>query len=74
MALSLDEGVQAVLPVLRTLAVPKKEILETLKTEKLTLTAFSLAYLSFQASGNDYVQGEAGIGFQKNALHAAHKT
>lgn len=68
--LSLDEGVQAVLSVLRTLVVPKKETLEILKTEKLTLTAFSLAYLSFQASGNDYVQGEAGIGFQKNALHA----
>ena len=71
--LSLDEGVQAVLPVLRTLVVQKKETLEILKTEKLTLTAFSLAYLSFQASGNDYVQGEAGIGFQKNALHAGHK-
>ena len=68
-ALPLEEGVQAVLPVLRTLAVQKKEILEILKTEKLTLTAFNLAYLSFQASGNDYVQDEAGIGFQKNALH-----
>jgi len=70
--LSLDEGIQAVLPVLRTLVVQKKEPLEILKTEKLTLTAFSLAYLSFQALGNDYVQEGTGLGLPKNALHAGH--
>jgi hypothetical protein len=66
--LPLEEGVQAVLPVLRTLAAQRKEVLEVLKTEKLGLTAFGLAYLPFLSSGNDYVQDELGIGFQKNAL------
>ena len=66
--LSLDEGVQAVLPVLTAMVVRKKEILDALKKEKLTLTSFSLAYFSFQASGNDYVQDETGIGLPKTAL------
>ncbi len=68
-----DEGVQAVLPVLATMAVRKKEIQEALKIEKSALISFSLIYLPFQASGNDYVQEETGMGLPKNALQAGHK-
>lgn len=71
--LALDEGVQAVLPVLAAMVVRKKETLETLKNEKLKLNSFSLAYLSFHASGNDYVQDKIGIGLPKNALQTGHR-
>jgi len=68
-----EEGVQAVSPVLASMAVRKKEIQAALKTEKAALMSFSLVYLPFRASGNDYVQEETGLGLPKNALQAGHK-
>lgn len=66
--LELEEGAQAVFPALATMATPKKDIIGILKTEKLKIKEFSLIYIAFQASGNDYVQPELRISLPKNSL------
>lgn len=66
--LPLEEGLQAVLPVLMDLCVHKNEAWNILAKEKLKLTSFSLMVIPFQSAGNDFVQENHGISLPKNSL------
>lgn len=66
--LPLEEGFQAILPLIMELAAKKKETWEKLKKDKLELRSFSLTYLSFRKSGSEYIQDAMGISIPVNAL------
>ncbi|WP_300457956.1 hypothetical protein [Desulfobacula sp.] len=66
--LPLEEGLQAVVPLLMDLCANKKEIWILLAKEKVTLNAFTLVYLPFQTSGSEYVQDTLCFSLPKNSL------
>lgn len=66
--LALEEAFQAVPPVLMDLCTNKKEIWHLLSREKLKLKSFSLVYVSFRASGSEYIQDTLGFSLQINSL------
>lgn len=66
--LSLDEGLQAVPPILMDVSTNKKDIWALLAGEKLTVRSFSLAYMGFRASGSEYIQDDLGVSLQINSL------
>ncbi len=54
--ISIEEGFQAVFPMLMEICANKRETWAVLKHERLKLSAFSLSYLSFQKSGSEFIQ------------------
>jgi hypothetical protein len=66
--LPLEEGFQAVLPVLMGLCTHKKEIWNLLAKEKLKLKSFSLTYVPFRTSGSEYIQDTLGFSLPINSL------
>ncbi len=66
--LSLDEGFQAVIPVLMDLCTNKKDIWPVLSGEKMTVASFSLVYMGFRKRGNEYIQDELGFSLQRNVM------
>lgn len=66
--LPLDEGVQAVAPVLMNLCTNKNDTWKILKRERLKLKSYCLVYMPFHASGSEYIQDTLGFSIQKNSL------
>ena len=71
--LSLDEGFQAVLPLLLDLCTHKKETWNLLRKEKPKLISFHLVYLSFQTAGNELIQDNLGFALPANTLRFGRK-
>ena len=66
--LPLDEGFQAVFPMLMDLSVRKKEDWAILSKEKPELVSFKLVYLGFEKVGSEYIQDHLGFSLQVNSL------
>ena len=66
--LSLEEGFQAVLPILMGLCTQKKETWSLLAKEKLKLKSFSITYVPFRTSGSEYIQDTLGFSIPINSL------
>ncbi|MCK5098768.1 MAG: hypothetical protein KAR45_11735 [Desulfobacteraceae bacterium] len=71
--LPLQEGLEAVLPVLMDLCKRKKELWSLLIKEKIKLDKHSLVYLSFKEAGLEYVQPEFRFSLPKNSLKFGRK-
>ncbi len=71
--ISLEEGFQAVFPMLMEICANKKETWAVLKQERLKLTSFSLSYLSFKKSGNEFIQNTLGTTLPVNSLRFGEK-
>ncbi len=71
--LSLEEGFQAVFPLLMELCANKKETWAVLKTEQLKLTSFDLTYLGFQKAGSEYVQDTLCASLPVNSIRFGQK-
>ncbi|MBU1344078.1 MAG: hypothetical protein KKE44_25355 [Proteobacteria bacterium] len=66
--LQLEEGFQAVVPIVMDLCTNKEETVKILIKERLKLTSFSLAYIPFRSSGSEYIQDSLGISLPKNSI------
>lgn len=66
--LPIEEGFQAVLPILMDLCNNKKEIWNLLAKEKLKLKRFSLTYFSFRICGSECIQDTLGFSLPINSL------
>ncbi|MFH2092662.1 MAG: hypothetical protein ABIJ31_09890 [Pseudomonadota bacterium] len=66
--LSLEEGFQAVVPLLLDLCTHKEETWNLLKNEKPEAKSFCLIYLSFRAAGNELIQDNLGVALPANSL------
>jgi len=66
--LPLEEGMQAVAPILMNLCSNKEGTWKILKHEKLKLRSCSLAYMPFHAAGSEYIQDTLGFSIPKNSL------
>jgi hypothetical protein len=66
--LPVEEGLQAVGPVLMNLSANKKNIWNLLEKEKFKLKTYSLVYVPFYAAGSEYIQKTLGFSIQKNSL------
>lgn len=71
--LPLQEGLEAVPPVLMHLCKKKKELMNLLIKEKIKLEKYSLVYLSFKEVGLEYVQPEFRFSLPKNSLKFGRK-
>lgn len=71
--LPLQEGLEAVPPVLLDLCKRKKELMDLLVKEKIKLEKYSLVYLSFKEAGLEYVQPEFQFSLPKNSLKFGRK-
>ncbi|MCD4741010.1 MAG: hypothetical protein K8R67_00800 [Desulfobacteraceae bacterium] len=71
--LPLQEGLEAVPPVLMDLCKRKKELWDMLILEKIKLGKYSLVYLSFKKVGLEYVQSEFRFSLPKNSLKFGRK-
>lgn len=66
--LPLEEGFQAIFPILMEMAVKKKELWATLVTERLTLNSAILSYLPFKKTGSELIQKTLGVSLPVNSL------
>ncbi|MCP3899083.1 MAG: hypothetical protein GY707_05035 [Desulfobacteraceae bacterium] len=72
--LPLQEGLEATMPVLMHLCKKKKELMNSMISEKkIKLEKYSLVYLSFKEQGLEYVQKEFGFSIPKNSLKFGRK-
>ncbi len=71
--LPLQEGLEAVMPVLMHLCKKKKELMSLLLLEKIKLKSYMLVYLAFKEVGLEYVQEEFGFSIPKNSLKFGRK-
>lgn len=71
--LPLQEGLEAVPPLLMDLCKRKKEFWAMLIREKIKLEKYSLVYLPFKEAGLEYVQPEFGFSLPKNSLKFGRK-
>jgi hypothetical protein len=66
--LPLEEGFQAILPLVMDLCVRKQETWDVLEKERLKLTSANLTYIPFQTLGSEVVQETLGFSLPKNSL------
>lgn len=66
--LPLQEGLEAVLPILMELCKRQKGFWEILVKEKIKLDKYSLIYLPFTKTGSEYVQPELKFSIPVNSL------
>jgi len=66
--LPLEEGFQAVIPVLMDLCSNKQDTWDILSREKLKLKSFSLTYIPFRSSGSEHIQDTLGFSLPKNSV------
>ncbi len=66
--LPLEEGFQAILPLVMDLCVRKQEIWDVLEKERLKLTSASLTYIPFKTLGSEVAQETLGFSLPKNSL------
>ena len=71
--LPLQEGLEAVPPVLMDLCKRKKELWNMLILEKIKLGKYNLVYLSFKEVGSEYIQPEFKFSLPKNSLKFGRK-
>ena len=71
--LSLQEGLEASIPVLMHLCKRKKDLMSLLVTERIKLEKYSLVYLAFKEAGLEYVQEDFGFSIPKNSLKFGRK-
>ncbi len=71
--LPLQEGFEAVIPILMHLCKKKRDIWNMLIKEKIKLEKYSLVYLSFKEAGSEYVQEEFRFSIPKNSLKFGRK-
>jgi DNA-directed RNA polymerase subunit RPC12/RpoP len=71
--LPLQEGLEAVPPVLMNLCKRKRELWDMLIQEKIKLEKYSIVYLAFKEAGLEYVQPEFGFSLPKNSLKFGRK-
>ena len=66
--LPLEEGCQAVGPLLMNLCTSKKDIWNILAEENFKLLSYCLVYAGFHSAGSEYIQKTLGFSIQKNSL------
>ena len=66
--LPLEEGVQAVYPILINLCTNKKDVWNILARENIKLKSYCLVYVGFHEAGSEYIQDTLGFSIQKNSL------
>ncbi|THB74398.1 MAG: hypothetical protein D3926_22175 [Desulfobacteraceae bacterium] len=71
--LPIDEGFQAMLPVLMEICANKKEAWDMLNREKIRIRSFGLVYLGFYTQGSEYIQDELGFSVLVNSLKFGRK-
>jgi DNA-directed RNA polymerase subunit RPC12/RpoP/predicted RNA-binding Zn-ribbon protein involved in translation (DUF1610 family) len=66
--LSIEEGFQAIFPLIMELSARRQATWAALKTERLKLKSFSLAYLGFRKSGSELIQDTLGTSLPASAV------
>ncbi len=66
--LPLEEGVQAVYPILMNLCTNRQDIWNILAREVIKLKSYCLVYVGFHSAGSEYIQDTLGFSIKKNPL------